>query len=179
VQPNRLWLVRHAKSDWTPGVHDFDRGLNARGHRDGPYMAQWCSRQSNRPEWIWSSTANRALTTARYLAPGWSVDDSRLVLSDALYHASAETALEVLHETPEGVHGAALVFHNPGITDLVNWLAGESVTDNLPTLGIAEFTTDQPLAECRSGGFKLQRIVSPRLLRAASNQQSSWSSKAP
>jgi len=171
VEPYRLWLVRHAKSDWVQGVSDFDRGLNARGHRDGPFMARWLARQPHRAEWIWSSSANRALTTARYIAHGWSVDESRLIITDALYHASPDAALEVLRETPEDIRGVAVVFHNPGITDLVNWLAGKPAIDNVPTLGIAEFTADKPWDECQQSNFQLLRIVSPKLLRASTNNQ--------
>lgn len=162
----RLWLVRHAKSDREQGVPDFDRGLNARGHRDGPYMATWLSRQTRSAEWIWSSTANRALTTAKYLAKGWQVPDERLVAVDALYLAPAVQALEVVRETPADVTAVAVVFHNPGITELVNLLAGRGAIDNLPTLGIAEFTTSLPWAETHPGAWRLERIVSPKSLRA-------------
>ncbi len=168
----RLWLVRHAKSDWEEGVPDFERGLNARGHRDGPFMAAWLSSQPHRAEWIWSSTANRALTTSRYLAQGWGVSDAHLIEVDALYHAAPRTAFEVLSETPPDITAVAVVFHNPGITALVNLLAGGEVLDNLPTLGIAEFSSTLPWSEVHSGAFKFERIVSPKLLRALQPKQS-------
>lgn len=167
----RLWLVRHAKSDWEQGVRDFDRGLNARGHRDGPFMAAWLSRQPQGAGWIWSSTANRALTTARYLATGWQLPEDRLVAVDSLYHAPPMQALDVIRETPADVTCAAVVFHNPGITELVNLLAGRGIIDNVPTLGIAEFTTtlsrtDRSWADTHLGSWRLERIVSPKALRA-------------
>jgi phosphohistidine phosphatase len=61
----KLWLVRHAKSDWsTPGQSDFDRPLNARGRRDGPRMAAWLAEQPEPATWIWCSDAVRARSTA-------------------------------------------------------------------------------------------------------------------
>ena len=167
----RLWLVRHAKSDWEQGVADFDRGLNARGHRDGPFMADWLAAEPLRAEWIWSSTANRALTTARYLAQGWQLPDTCLTGVDALYHAPAHVALDTLRGTPPDIRHVALVFHNPGITELVNLLAGDDVLDNLPTLGIAEFSCALPWADVHDRAFRLERIISPRMLRAATGDQ--------
>lgn len=161
-----MWLVRHAKSDWEQGVADFDRGLNPRGLRDGPFMAEWLNRQSYHAEWIWSSSANRALSTARFVAEGWQLPEECLVAVDTLYHASPHAAFEVLRDTPPSVSQVALVFHNPGITELINLLAGHVAIDNLPTLGIAEFTTDLPWAEVHTAAFKLERIVSPKALRA-------------
>ncbi len=36
-----LILIRHAKSDYPPGVPDHDRPLNARGLRDAPRIGAW------------------------------------------------------------------------------------------------------------------------------------------
>ena len=41
----RLYLVRHAKSDWSyAGLADFDRPLNKRGKRDAPRMGKYLKR---------------------------------------------------------------------------------------------------------------------------------------
>ena len=36
----KLFIVRHAKSDWHNELEDFDRPLNNRGETDAPIMAQ-------------------------------------------------------------------------------------------------------------------------------------------
>ncbi|HBF20268.1 MAG TPA: histidine phosphatase family protein, partial [Cryomorphaceae bacterium] len=61
----KLYLVRHAKSSWKEeGVHDMDRPLKGRGVRDAYNTSQWLREQGDRPEFIISSPATRALHTA-------------------------------------------------------------------------------------------------------------------
>ncbi len=162
----QLWLIRHAKSDWVHGVPDFQRDLNERGRRDGPFMAEWLRSQPDPAQWVWSSTARRALVTAQFVAAGFSLEDEHIIGVDALYHASPESALDVLRETPPDIGSVAIVFHNPGITDLVNLLAGQQVLDNLPTFGIAQFSTGEVWSSAHPNAFTLSRIVTPKGLRS-------------
>jgi len=161
----QLWLIRHAKSDWVHGVPDFQRDLNDRGRNDGPFMAEWLRSQPKPAQWIWSSTAKRALATARFVAAGFALEEGHIIAVDALYHAPPESALDVLRGTPPDITSVAMVFHNPGITDLVNLLAGQQVLDNLPTFGIAQFSTTEAWAYAHPPAFTLDRIVTPRGLR--------------
>ncbi|MCP5178431.1 MAG: histidine phosphatase family protein [Pseudomonadales bacterium] len=161
----RLWLIRHAKSDWAQGAKDIDRPLNERGRRDGPFMAEWLHGQPHAATWLWTSTALRARETAAYVARAWELDDKVVVQEPQLYLASPTAALEVIRGTPADATSVAVVFHNPGITDLVNLLAGRQVLDNLPTFGIAEFSTSLPWAEVHYSSFELERVVSPKALR--------------
>ena len=133
-----LIIVRHAKSSWTsPSLRDFDRPLNDRGHHDAPMMAKrFRARSVPVDRWI-SSTANRAKTTAGYFATEF---DITLQLEPELYHASLETFLQLIHAFDESWNSVAIFSHNPGITELVNYLGGGSVRlDNLPTCGMVGF----------------------------------------
>lgn len=135
----RLWIIRHAKSSWAePSQTDFERGLNARGKRDGTNMLTWLKQQQHPPTWLWSSDAVRAMATTEYVHQGFGLSDTNVQTTHELYHASPEDAVAVLQQTPPGHHCVALVAHNPGLTYLVNLLVGHNVTDNLPTFGIAE-----------------------------------------
>ena len=63
-----LTLVRHAKSSWSdPSLSDFDRPLNERGNRDAPRMARWFFENIQEMPILFTSPANRALSTAKYL----------------------------------------------------------------------------------------------------------------
>ena len=161
-----LWLIRHAKSDWVQGVPDFQRDLNERGRKDGPFMAQWLRTQPSPAQWIWSSTAIRALATARFVAEGFQLHADDIIGVDSLYLASPDAALDVLRGTPPDVTSVAVVFHNPGITDLVNLLAGKHVLDNLPTLGMAQFSTREAWAYAQPVSFSLDRIITPKGVRS-------------
>jgi phosphohistidine phosphatase len=75
-----LLLIRHAKSSWdTPSQKDFDRPLNDRGHHDAPAMAERLLDKGIKIDAFISSTANRALTTARYFARSIMFQSTKLL----------------------------------------------------------------------------------------------------
>jgi phosphohistidine phosphatase len=161
----KLWLIRHAKSDWKSGAgSDFERPLNRRGKRDGPHMASWLAAQPDPATWIWTSDAVRTRATARFVAKGFAATAEQVVEEHRLYEASPETLLEVIRETPSDCTAAAVIAHNPGMTYLVNLLAGRDVIDNLPTFGIARFDVPGPWRDLRFGCGVLETLTSPKLL---------------
>lgn len=160
-----LWLIRHAKSDWSePGSRDFDRPLNARGLRDGPRMARWLATQADPATWIWTSDALRARTTAEFVLEGFRAVSPTLVADHRLYLADPDQLLDVLRETPPNVRSVALVAHNPGLTELVNLLGARPRLDNLPTLGIAAFRVTGPWPDLVPGACALLDLMSPKRL---------------
>lgn len=160
-----LWLIRHAKSDWNAGVaSDFDRPLNDRGERDGARMARWLAGQPDPARWIWSSDAARAQATARFVAAGFAAGAPELILDHRLYLAGPERLLEVVRETPADIASVAVVAHNPGLTELVNLLAGHTVTDNVPTFGVARFDLAPPWEQVHFGAARLALLMAPKRL---------------
>lgn len=132
----RLILLRHAKSSWeNPGLRDFDRPLNKRGKRDAPRMGALLKKHAIKPAVIISSDAKRAQSTARLVAAELDYPADHIRLNHALYLSSPATMLEVLTETAPDDSDVMLVAHNPGMTDLANYLSDASI-DNLPTCGV-------------------------------------------
>lgn len=131
-----LHLIRHAKSSWEdPFQDDFDRPLNERGRRDAPRMARRLKERELHPDMLISSPAERALSTALLIANG--IDHaSRVQTDNRLYHATDTGILEVIREFNNNNDEVMLFSHNPGLTDFVNRLCSEAVTDNVPTCGI-------------------------------------------
>ena len=65
----RLTLIRHAKSDWEyPELDDHDRPLNKRGLETAPKVGNYLMENDVNPDIMLSSTANRAITTAKLIA---------------------------------------------------------------------------------------------------------------
>ncbi|MFM8354668.1 MAG: SixA phosphatase family protein [Gammaproteobacteria bacterium] len=172
----RLWIIRHAKSDSSAaGQSDFDRPLNARGRRDGPAMAEWLAEQELPATWVWSSPARRAAETATYVSAGFAAAGPEVIADRRLYLADAEHLLDVLRETPAEISAAAVVAHNPGLTELVNALVGRPLLDNLPTFGVAVFAVDPPwqdLGRSRRHA-RLLDLMTPKRLAARSPEISS------
>lgn len=163
----RVWVVRHGKSaEGSPGQTDHDRPLNARGNKNGRAMQAWYARQERRAQWVWSSSAVRAHSTAEFVAAGM---DGELVVEPSLYLSTPETLLGVLRGTPEHigeqtVDATALVAHNPGITAFVNLLVGRRVVDNMVTFASAQIDFDCAWEDIDFGAGTLVDITVPRSL---------------
>lgn len=161
----KLWIIRHAKSDWSSGAaSDFERPLNTRGRRDGPRMAQWLRAEPDPPTWIWTSDAARALATTAFVADAFAAVNPVVVRDHRLYGATPEMLLSVLRETPSDQAAAAVVAHNPGLTQFANLLAGTAITDNLPTFGVVRLELPPPWHEMNFGTATLALFTSPKRL---------------
>jgi len=134
-----LYLVRHAKSDWSdPGKSDFERGLNKRGKRSIPLMAEALKKRGVMPDLILSSAAKRAKKTAKELAKELDYK-GEILFDEALYFTEPEEMMEKICDTDDRYEALFLVGHNPEMTELSNMLT-ETYIDNIPTLGIAGVT---------------------------------------
>lgn len=133
-----LSLVRHAKSSWKDAsLSDFERPLNARGERDAPRMGARLAAAGFRPDRLVSSPARRAHATAVCLAAEIGYPEREIVLEPALYDASPDALLAVIRALPSDTGHAALVAHNPGLTDLSNRLSDVHI-DDIPTAGVVQ-----------------------------------------
>lgn len=131
----RLFLLRHAKSSWKdPALTDHDRPLNKRGRRDAPRMGKLLSDEDLVPDLILSSTALRARTTAELAAEACGYSGP-LELSEDLYHADVPTFLAVLQDLFYDDTSVLIVSHNPGISEFLYALTGQS--EEMPTASLA------------------------------------------
>ncbi len=140
----QLFIVRHAKSDWGDfNLKDFDRPLSQRGHKNAPEMAQRFFKKGRSPEFIVSSPALRAITTANYFANGWNIQPSLIEKIDAIYEANTTTLLRTINNLDNQYEKIALFGHNPGLTDVLNYLTHDFIA-SMPTCCVAliEFPFD-------------------------------------
>ena len=139
-----LLLVRHAKSSWDyPGLTDFERPLNKRGHRNAPFMGKLLKEKKVIPELIISSPATRAITTARLFATALEYPLEKISTDERLYDANYLEIKEVISEVENKVMCLMIVSHNPGLTDAADHLTGKYI-DNIVTSAILNlnFETD-------------------------------------
>jgi phosphohistidine phosphatase len=137
----RLILVRHAKSDWGFNVADFDRPLNERGHKNAPEMARRLSSRDIFPDLVVTSPAKRAQTTADYFVSEWNLSLNKLIRIDAIYEASIPTLLSVINGFDNQYQSVALFGHNPGMTEIANYLTGAGII-NLVTCSVVVIDFD-------------------------------------
>jgi phosphohistidine phosphatase len=138
----KLFIIRHGKSSWdNEGLDDIDRPLAERGTRGADTMAHRLMEMGLVPDLLFSSPANRALSTALIMARVWELDPSSLQVHDELYMAYGSEILEVIERAPDGVANLAIFGHNPSFTEFANAFL-EDPLDNLPTAGVVVVTLE-------------------------------------
>ncbi len=132
-----LYLMRHAKSDWSEaGISDFDRPINRRGQKNARHIGQWLLEHNNIPQQIVSSAALRAKQTTELVVEELDSKPEKIFYDDKLYLASAKTLLEYIQVYKAGLNSLMLLAHNPGIEDLVAYLLTKSEPSGASTLSI-------------------------------------------
>ncbi len=139
----QLTLVRHAKSNWeNPDLNDFDRPLNKRGQQDAPLMGRRLKERNLTPDLLLASPAYRARLTAEVLAKQLNLDNTQLAYNEHIYQGTVSRLIALLRTIADDQQNVLLVGHNPGITDLANYLVGGRL-DNIPTCGV--FSVELPI----------------------------------
>lgn len=141
----RLVLIRHAKSDWNnPELSDFDRPLNHRGLSDAPLMAQLTQKLNIIPDFIITSSANRALSTAKVFAHQFAVDDAHFQEDIRIYRGNYLDYIRIITMT-KNIHNCIFLFgHNPEISAAASALVN-SFHESVPTCAVIciDFDTDK------------------------------------
>lgn len=130
----QLFLIRHAKSDWTAGQSDRERPLNARGTRSVLGIAALVREHIPAETVVWSSPARRALTTAKLFANALGWDEKRIFVKEGLYTFDDAELEKAISGCPDSVDRLLVFGHNEAITDLVNTF-GDRFIVNVPTAG--------------------------------------------
>lgn len=168
---NELLIMRHAKSDWSLGVADFDRPLNDRGRRAAARMGEWLVEEKLCPDTILSSPAARTSATVAAVVDACGLDtaDSRgaydaVVFDRDCYLAAATTWLQKLAR--QGTGRVLICGHNPGLDDLVEHLARRPVELSasgklMTTAAVAHFELRGSWSTLDADGAALRRLVRP------------------
>jgi len=165
-----LLILRHAKSDWDVGVpSDFERPLAKRGKKDAPRVGEWLYREGLVPELVISSPAERAKQTAVMVCKSMDYKKKKIRWEKRLYDADLARLLRVLAECPSATRTVLLVGHNPGLEDLVSFLAGDDLEDLangklLPTATLARLEMPNDWELLDSGCAHLIAVTRPRNL---------------
>lgn len=165
----RLYLLRHAKSDWgEPGLPDHDRPLAPRGRKAAPLVASYMAANDLRPSYVLVSSALRALQTFesfKEVALGATVK-----IEPAVYGADVGDLTDLIRAVPSEHDSVMLVGHNPTMQDLVLNLASdgsdiEAARAKFPTAALAVLDANvDGWAEVGPGTASLTDFVTPKNL---------------
>lgn len=162
-----LYIVRHAKSSWDyPDLSDHDRPLLEKGKKRIKKIIDYILGKNIQVDYIISSSAVRALETARFLARAMKYPVDQIKIDPQVYHANAEKLKDQFFDLSEQYKSVMIIGHNPTFTNFSNFFLKEKI-DWLPTSGIVciEFDTDYWdkifSAKCRT-----KFIVAPKMLKS-------------
>ena len=175
--PRTLLLMRHAKSSWNnPGLSDFDRQLNKRGHKAAPRIGGYIREIGLTPNLVLCSTAKRAQETWNLVHESLG-DSVSAKLMKSLYLASPSQLLGAIHKVSAEIDPLLVIAHNPGIQELACLLERESKHDGagnlshtmhikFPTAAVAILTFEtQSWSDIAYGQARLEEFIRPRNLR--------------
>ena len=94
-----------------------------------------------------SSPATRAKTTAEAVAEEIGYPWEEIVVDERLYHGEVFELLQVIQGLEDYVHHVMLFGHNPGLTELANYLSSYYI-NNVPTCGVVELRYDTDTWAC-------------------------------
>jgi phosphohistidine phosphatase len=149
-----LWLLRHAKSDWSTGAIDHDRPLNPRGRADAYAAGRLLADRGWRPELVLCSSATRTRQTWQRAQEG-GAEASEVRIEPGIYEASADELAGIVRAVDPVVSGLMLIGHGPGLPALAERLgrrpepdeAWRRMDEKYPTCGLAVLGFDLPWAE--------------------------------
>ena len=163
-----LWLLRHGKSNRNLAVDDFDRPLKKRGKRAAQSIGAWLQQQRLIPDWIVSSPAKRAISTAKIVQKAIAEDGLDIMQDKRLYQEGFERLKTVLAECPLETRRVLLVGHNPELEDLlINLVGAANLPDTdklLPTAALARLVMPEDWTHLDAGCAKLLSITCAKSL---------------
>lgn len=158
-----LILMRHAKSDWEASFElDARRPLSARGRAAADTMGRVLTAAGRVPDFILTSPAVRAFTTAEMAAAagGWSAE---VMVVDDLYGGGPADVLAAVKAVPGPSIRVLVVGHEPTWSETVSVLAGGGRV-RMPTAAAAGLETLVSSWEAIGPGTcRLRWLLPPRL----------------
>lgn len=164
ISPRTLIVLRHAKSSWDTGEPDHRRPLAPRGWRDAVVAGQVLAEYQL--DVVLCSTAMRARQTwQRAEVGGARCGDVRFL--DALYGAYPSEVLQVVQGLPMRTMTAAVIGHEPTLSDFILDLAepspaSEEISHKFPTCGLAVLRFHGSWAQLGSVAAEVVRFETPR-----------------
>ena len=137
-----LLIIRHGKSAWdNPSLKDHDRTLLPEGIRKTVKVSEFLVNKNVKPDLIASSSAHRAIETAKIFASHLAYDEKKIMVESEIYHQGTDYLLDLLYGLSDEIKTVMLVGHNPTFTQFANKFLIKPI-DGLPTSGTVSISFD-------------------------------------
>jgi len=159
-----LLILRHGKSDWNSEGDDFHRPLKNRGKRGAQRLGVWLQQQQLIPDFILSSPAERAITTAEKVCKAMGLSATQIFQDERLYLANIETLKKIIQALPSQAQRVLIVGHNPALEQLVTDLSNQTIEQPedgklLPTATLAHFSLNSEWNDLVNHSAELHSIT--------------------
>lgn len=170
----RLFIVRHAKSDWSiPNQPDMDRNIIEKGYKRTVKAAKAIRNigiasitgelveSEYLPDLIISSPTKRAIETADVLNYKFHTYVP-IVTNDDLYESSPEAILSMLQKITGHIDSLIIIGHNPELLQFINLFA-TPVISMFPTSSVLvlEFNVDS-WSDINIDNITFQKFISSK-----------------
>jgi len=108
--------------------------------QDAGFMADRLKEKLMVPEYIVTSPALRARTTAEIFADHLGLPVP--ATNKSIFEASEKTLLKIINDLPDQYNFVALVGHNPGIAYILQYLTGAAMEVHTSAVALIDFETD-------------------------------------
>ena len=157
----RIAVMRHGKAE-AAGRTDFEREIAERGRGDSADTGAWLVQQGFVPDLVLVSAARRTIGTWECVASGGGFD-LEPHLSQVLYGAGPETALDLVRESSPDAMALLVVGHNPTMSYLASLLddgegdpaVSSAMMSGYPTSAVALFEYDGEWRDLSEAGARL------------------------
>lgn len=157
-----LYLIRHAKAeDHSLLKNDFNRNIISKGKERAIRIAHELRDELHVDEQtlVISSSANRAKQTADIFCEilGYPID--QIQETKAIYEAHFTDILAVINSVPDTIDKLVIFGHNPGLSNLTNYLSHAEVNLATSNVAILTLTEDLNFAELSGGTADLKNTI--------------------
>ncbi|MCQ2974197.1 MAG: histidine phosphatase family protein [Bacteroidales bacterium] len=156
-----LYLMRHAKSDWTNDiVDDSDRVLNYIGHKQARIVAEEINKKNIKFDTIICSPVKRAQQTAEIIKNNTNFE-KEIIEKQCFYFSNIKEVIQVIKNLDDNISTPLLIGHNPIWSKLVNLLSKSNIY--LDTANLVALTTNANSWK-DADTFQLDFIIKPQNL---------------
>ncbi len=157
-----LYLIRHAKAEDHGLVkNDFNRNIVSKGKERAIRIAHELAKdiQIDAHSLFISSSANRAIQTAHIFSEILGYPEANIQETRAIYEAHFTDILAVINAAPKDLTQLFIFGHNPGLSNLCNYLSHEEVDLATSNVAILQLPEDFDFTELSGGTAKLQGVI--------------------
>lgn len=158
----KLYIIRHAKAEeHSFSKSDFERHLISKGKERAERIALELAGelQIDEQTLFISSTANRALETAHIFADILGYSSAAIQLERDIYEAHHRDILKVINSVPSSFQKVLVFGHNPGLSDLVDYLTDRPVDLKTANIAIIELPANFDFAHVSANSSNLIKVL--------------------